>query len=115
MRLLLHRKKTTDTSANCECVWGDVFQPASIKKALENVDAVVHLAGIIEPYTEENPQLAYRFNVGGTQAMVDMIKEKGGNIPFVFPSTVAVFGACPDSNEPLHPDRTSCNPRTVYR
>jgi len=114
VRLLLHRKKATNISANCECTWGDVFHPGSLKKALENVDAVVHLAGIIEPFTEENPQLAYRFNVGGTQAMVDTIKEMGGNIPFIFPSTVAVFGACPDSSELLHPDRTPCNPRTVY-
>ncbi|UCG83513.1 MAG: NAD(P)H-binding protein, partial [Dehalococcoidia bacterium] len=45
VRLLLHRKKATKTSANCECIWGDVLQPDSLKKALEDVDAVVHLAG----------------------------------------------------------------------
>jgi nucleoside-diphosphate-sugar epimerase len=75
---------------------------------------VVHLAGIVQPFTEENPELAYKVNVGGTQTIVDLIKERGGSIPFVFPSSVAVFGPCPDATEPLHPERNLCNPTSVY-
>ncbi len=81
---------------------------------MEGIDAVVHLAGMVQPFTEENPKAARELNVGGTRTVVDLIKEKGGNIPFVFPSSVAVFGPCTEAVEPLHPDRTPCNPTTVY-
>jgi len=81
---------------------------------MQGIDAVVHLAGIVQPFTEENPQLAYKVNVGGTQTIVDLIKERGESIPFVFPSSVAVFGPCPDATEPLHPERNPCNPTSVY-
>jgi nucleoside-diphosphate-sugar epimerase len=81
---------------------------------MDGVDAVVHLAGIVEPMTEHNPELAYSVNVGGTRTLVDVIREKGGSIPFVFISSVAVFGPTPDATECLHPGRNPCNPISVY-
>ncbi len=113
-RVLLHRKRVKSFGANCELVWGDVTQPDSVRKAMEGIDAVVHLAGIVQPFTEENPELAYKVNVGGTQTIVNLIREKGESIPFVFPSSVAVFGPCPDATETLHPERNLCNPTSVY-
>jgi len=114
VRILLHRKRVKSLGANCELVWGDVNQPDSVRKAMQGIDAVVHLAGIVQPFTEGNPQLAYKVNVGGTQTIVDLVKERGESIPFVFPSSVAVFGLCPDATEPLHPERNLCNPTSVY-
>ncbi len=114
VRMLLHRKSVKSVGANCELVWGDVTRPDSVKEAMDGVDAVVHLAGIVQPFTEENPELAYRVNVGGTQTLVDIIKERGERIPFVFPSSVAVFGTCPDTAEPLRLDSTPLNPTSVY-
>ena len=70
-----------------------------LRRALEGVDAVVHLAGIVEPMTEHNPELAYSVNVGGTRTIVDVIRERGTSIPFVFISSVAVFGPAPDTTE----------------
>lgn len=114
IRLLLHRKKIKSPGANCELVWGDVMQPDSVRQAIEGVDAVVHLAGMVQPFTEMNPELAKVLNVGGTRTVVSIIKEKGGNIPLVFPSSVAIFGLCSDADQPLHCDRNPCNPTTVY-
>ena len=114
VRMLLHRKRVKSVGANCELVWGDVTQPDSVKKAMDGVDAVVHLAGIVQPLTEENPELAYKVNVGGTQTVVDIIKERGERISLVFPSSVAVFGPCPDIAEPLRLDSTPLNPTSVY-
>ncbi|MEE8469822.1 MAG: NAD(P)-dependent oxidoreductase [Dehalococcoidia bacterium] len=113
VRLLLHRKRIKSLDAGTELVWGDVTQPDSVKKAMEGVDAVVHLAGIVQPFTEENPEMAYKVNVGGTQTVVDLIKERGGGIPFVFPSSVAVFGPCPEAGGLLL-DGTPVNPVSVY-
>ncbi len=112
--MLLHRRKLKGMSAAVETIWGDITQPDSVKRAVEGVDAVVHLAAIVEPMTDKNPGLATRINVGGTRTIVDLIKDRGMSIPFVYISSVAVFGPTPDATECLHPDRNPCNPVTVY-
>lgn len=114
VRLLCHRKKAGSLGSDLEIVWGDITQPDSVKKAVDGVDAVVHMAGVIQPLTETRPELANRVNVGGTETLVRSIKERGDSLPFVFTSSAAVFGPCPDATEPLHPDRNPCNPTSVY-
>lgn len=114
VRVLLHRRKIHDLGTAVETMWGDITKPDSIKRVLDGVDAVVHLAAMVEPMTEKNPELANRINVGGTNAIVELIKDRGVSIPFVYISSVAVFGPTPDATECLHPDRNPCNPVTVY-
>jgi len=114
VRVLLHRSKPKGMGSNIEVEWGDIAGADSVRRAMEDVDAVVHLAGLVQPLTEQKPELARRVNVGGTQTLVRVIKEKDGHIPFVFTSSAVVFGPCPDTTECLHPDRNPCNPTTVY-
>jgi nucleoside-diphosphate-sugar epimerase len=95
-------------------MWGDVTQPVSVRRALEGIDAVVHMAGILPPVAYEKPALAAKVNVGGTKLIVDLIKERGGNIPLLFTSSVAAFGPTPDASQPLCPDKTKCNPSGAY-
>jgi UDP-glucose 4-epimerase len=114
VRVLLHRRKIKGMDTAVETVWGDITQPDSVKRALEGVDAVVHLAAIVEPMTEKNPELANRINVGGTGTIVHLVKDTGTRIPFVYISSASVFGPTPDATECLHPDRNPCNPVSVY-
>jgi UDP-glucose 4-epimerase len=114
VRLLCHRKQGRSSGSDMEIVWGDITQPDSVKKALNGVDAVVHMAGLVQPLTEAKPELATRVNVEGTRTVVNLIKERAEKIPFVFTSSAAVYGPCPDATELLHPDRTPCNPTSVY-
>ncbi len=114
VRVLLHRRRIKNPEGSLEVVWGDITQPDSVVRALDGADAVVHLAGVVQPMTEENPELASRVNVGGTQTIVDAIRERGGSIPFVFISSVAVFGPTAESAGCVHPDRNPCNPVSVY-
>lgn len=114
VRVLLHRRRIKSLEREMEVVWGDVTQTDSVRRAIDGVDAVVHLAGLVEPSTEHNPELAYSVNVGGTRTIVDVIRERSGSIPFVFISSVAVFGPTPDATECLHPGRNPCNPISVY-
>lgn len=97
-----------------EISWGDVTKPDLVRKALEKVDAVVHMAGILPPLADEKPELCARVNVGGTKIVVDLIKEKGGHIPLVFTSSVAVFGPTPNVNEPLCADKHVPCPKDTY-
>jgi len=97
-----------------EILWGDITKPDSVRKAIEKVDAVVHMAGILPPLADEKPELCAKVNVGGTKILVDLIKEKGGHIPLVFTSSVAVFGPTPSVNEPLCADKHIPRPKDTY-
>lgn len=114
VRLLLHRRKVKVLGKNIEIVWGNINDHDSVRRALDGVDAVVHLAGIVQPLTEEKPDLAQRINVDGTQTVVGLVRESGKRMPFVFPSSVAVFGPRPDLNECIQTDKVACNPASVY-
>lgn len=97
-----------------EIIWGDITKPDSVRKGLEKVDAVVHMAGILPPLADEKPELCAKVNVGGTKILVDLIKERGGHIPFIFTSSVSVFGPSPDAAEPISVDKTAPNPKGAY-
>lgn len=109
-----NRESVKELGRKAEIVWGDITQPDSVRKALEEVDLVVHMAGILPPVAYEKPELAMKVNVRGTGIIVDCIKEKGGHIPLVFTSSVAVFGPTPNATEPLSPDKNDPNPRGAY-
>jgi len=109
-----NRKSIKQLDGKAEIAWGDITEPDSVRKALQGADAVVHMAAILPPVAYEKPQLADKVNVGGTKTIVDLIKERGGNIPFVFTSSVAAFGPTPNASQPLCPDRTDPRPRGAY-
>jgi UDP-glucose 4-epimerase len=114
VRVLLHRRKVKGLGKNTEIVWGSINDPDSVRKVLDGVDAVVHLAGVVQPLTEEKPELAQRINVGGTQTVVSLVKERGKRMPFVYPSSVAVFGPRPELTECIQTDKVTCNPTSEY-
>ena len=114
VRVLCHRKAIKNIGSRPDIVWGDITDPDSVKRALEGADAVVHMAGILSPLTEEKPELASRVNVGGTRTVVRLLREQGKGIPFVFTSSAVVFGPSPNAAERLSPHRTPCNPTSVY-
>jgi nucleoside-diphosphate-sugar epimerase len=109
-----NRKSVKGLNGKAEVMWGDITRPDSVREAMEGVDAIVHMAGILPPVAYEKPELAARVNVGGTKIIVDLIKEKGGNIPFLFTSSVAAFGPTPHATKPLCPDKNVCTPRGAY-
>jgi UDP-glucose 4-epimerase len=110
----LNRKSVKKLGGKAEINWGDITRPDSVREALKDVDAVVHMAGILPPVAYEEPELAARVNVGGTRIIVDMLKQAGRQIPFVFTSSVAAFGPTPDASEPLCPEEHDANPRGAY-
>ncbi|MEE8373816.1 MAG: NAD(P)-dependent oxidoreductase [Dehalococcoidia bacterium] len=109
-----NRKSAGGLQGNVEIMWGDVTQLDSVRKAMEGVDAVVHMAGILPPVAYQKPDLARRVNVGGAKTVVEAIKERGGHIPLLFTSSVAVFGPTPDAKEPVSTARNGPNPRGAY-
>ena len=109
-----NRKSVKELSRKTEVSWGDITSVDSVRQALDGVDAVIHMAGILPPVTETNPGLAEKVNVRGTQTLVDAMKATGKRIPFVFTSSVAVFGPTPAATEPVSVERNAPNPKDAY-
>ena len=93
--------------------WGNLLDPASIKSALEDVDVVIHLAGIIPPLSEANNKLCQRVNVGGTKNLIEEIQNNINKPPIIFTSSAAVMGPTQDQEPPIDP-YTTPNPQTNY-
>ncbi len=109
-----NRKSVKKLCGNAEVMWGDITQSSSVGRALEGVDTVVHMAGILPPVAYEKPELAAKVNVGGTKIIVDLIKERSQRIPFLFTSSVAVFGPTPSATKPVCPTKNRPNPKGAY-
>ncbi len=107
-------KSVAGLNRKTEAVWGDITDADAVRAALEGAGAVVHMAAVLPPATDANPALAEKVNAGGTRVLVDAIRDKGGRIPFVFTSSVAVFGATPSSTAPVSVDGNPPNPGDVY-
>jgi nucleoside-diphosphate-sugar epimerase len=91
--------------------WGDVTDPASIRAALDGVDAVVHLAAILNP--EKAPDLARRVNVEATRSLIAQMEASSTARRLVFASSQGVFGDVQDRDPPLRVD-TPVSPTDEY-
>ena len=89
-------------------VWGDVTDPASVRAALDGVDAVVHLAGIIPPRVERAPDIARRINVDATRSLIAQMEASPTARRLVFASSQGIFGDVQDREPPLRVDTPVC-------
>ncbi len=88
-----------------ELMKGDVTDRAGVAKALDGVDAIVHLAAIVGyPACKKEPQVAQTTNVEGTRTLLDLRK---ADQKFVFASTGSIYGSIPNyicnENSPVGP------------
>jgi nucleoside-diphosphate-sugar epimerase len=81
-------------------VWGDLRHPDDITSAIKDQDVVVHLAFIIPPASEKNPDWARTINVGGTQNLVSALKSLPNPPKLIFSSSISVYGPCHDMKPP---------------
>ncbi|WP_232702152.1 NAD-dependent epimerase/dehydratase family protein [Halobacterium wangiae] len=69
----------------------DVRDRDALSRVFEGVDAVVHLAAVSDVETcEQRPGAAFDVNVGGTENVAWLCRERG--VPLSFAGSVAVFG-----------------------
>ena len=109
-----NRREIKALPGEAEIFWGDVARKESVRLAMEYVDAVVHMAAVLPPLAYENEELTQRVNVEGTRNIIEVIKEKGGNLPLVFTSSAAVFGPSPKAKKPISPEKNKPNPQGAY-
>lgn len=94
---------------NFEFQRGDVRNKEDLAKAVEGVDAVIHLAAIVGyPACRKEPEVSREINVGGTQNLVEIV---AGTVPIVFASTGSTYGKM---IEKVCTETTPLNPLSSY-
>lgn len=110
----LDRRSVKGLPKRTEVFWGDITKPDSIREAFKGINALVHMAALIPPTAYKDPEKTAEVNVRGTRLIVDLLKERGGHLPFVYTSSVAVFGPTPDATELLSPEKNAPHPQGAY-
>src|SRR5262245_9477586 len=105
------RKLVSGLDPRVRLVWGDITDAASLGTALEDVDAVVHLAAIVAP--DKAPELARRVNVDATRSLVELMEASPKAKRLVFAGSQGIFGDVQDRVPPLHVD-TPVSPNDDY-
>jgi nucleoside-diphosphate-sugar epimerase len=88
-------------------IFGDIRNPQDAENAVQQADAIIHLAAIIPPASKKNRELTMDVNYEGTVNLINAIKETGRSIPFIFTSSSSVMGPTQhqnrlvDRNDPL--------------
>jgi nucleoside-diphosphate-sugar epimerase len=86
------RKILQTISSQTKIVWGDLRNPDDVYRAVVGVDVVLHVAAIIPPLADHQPQLAYDVNVVGTRNLLAAIQAQAIPPRLIFTSSISVYG-----------------------
>lgn len=90
-------------------VEGDVTDAGAVRRALEGVDGVFHMAVLPLGPSVENPRLAHDVNVGGSLNVFEASRDAGVQ-KVVYSSASSVYGDTEETTDESHP----LNTRTMY-
>ncbi|MFX1398177.1 MAG: NAD-dependent epimerase/dehydratase family protein [Promethearchaeota archaeon] len=94
-------------------IWGDILNKNDLNNAVSETDCIVHLAAIIPPLSEKNPELARKVNVEGTRNLIDAARTLPIKPRFIIASSASVYGVTMDLEPPTTVD-TPLNPSDHY-
>jgi UDP-glucose 4-epimerase len=83
-----------------EVHWGDLRDVDAVRAAVRDQDVIVHLAAVIPPVSDEQPELAEQVNVGGTRNLIEAAKAQAKPPKFFFASSFDLFGHTADQPPP---------------
>lgn len=73
-------------------IWGDLRDPASVAEAIADQDVVIHMAFVLPPASEREPERAKAINVEGTRNVIAACQAQAAQPRLLFCSSVEVFG-----------------------
>ncbi|MDQ0594385.1 nucleoside-diphosphate-sugar epimerase [Chryseobacterium ginsenosidimutans] len=85
-------KKLSLFQSRVEIVYGDISNVSEVEKVSRNKDVAIHLAAIIPPLADINPELAYRVNVKGTENLIHALQKNSPQCYLLFSSSISVYG-----------------------
>ncbi len=86
-----NRKVAQRYAEKVSVVWGDICDRASVARAVEGQDAVIHTAALLPPISEKFPERAKAVNVEGTKQLLDVLRAQTAPPTIVYPSSVTVY------------------------
>jgi UDP-glucose 4-epimerase len=96
--------------SDIEWVQGDVTDPDQVRSAMQDCDAVVHLACVPLNLSQDDPVTAFEINGVGTLNILQSAYERA-NVDVIYTSTAQVYG--PGEQLPLADDHP-VNPNSPY-
>lgn len=84
--------KRVGCEGKVEVVAGDMRRVEDVARAVQGQDAIIHLAYMIPPESEDHPELARSINVEGTHMLLEAAKALPVAPRFLFSSSLDVFG-----------------------
>ncbi len=73
-------------------IYGDISKLADLEKIVFNQNYVIHLAAIIPPAADDNPDIAKKVNVDGTRNLVQLLELHSLDCFFIYSSSISVYG-----------------------
>lgn len=95
-RKIMKKYKNSDLRV----IWGDLTNYDDVKKSLQGVDYILHVAAFISPEADYYPEKAWDINVGSTENILRAIEELSlKNVKLIYIGSVAETG---DRLPPIH-------------
>ena len=92
LRTKKDKKFLREYEGKIEVIWGTITEIDAIKKAVKDVDVIIHLAGLVPPAVDPDSPLIEEVNFGGTKLLVEEFSKENERGVFVFLSSVAIYG-----------------------
>ncbi len=96
----VNEKVASKISDDFKLYWGDIRDKELVSKLVQGQDAIIHLAAIIPPFSELNPELSKEVNLTGTETLLRATEQSDSNPIFVFSSSCSVYGLTQDKEPP---------------
>ncbi len=86
------KKKFAKYKKDIAIEYGDISKFDDVEKVCHNKDFVIHVAAIIPPLADDEPELAHRVNTVGTENLVRNLEKYSPNAFLVYSSSISVYG-----------------------
>jgi nucleoside-diphosphate-sugar epimerase len=104
-----HNRVRAREFTELEVHWGDLRDPEQVAASIASQDLVLHLAFVLPPAAERDPEGAYAVNVGGTRHLIARCQAQARPPRLLFCSSAEVFGRT--RHQP--PPRRITDPRQI--
>jgi UDP-glucose 4-epimerase len=86
------KQKQLQRIGEFETIWGDILDSEVVTDAIKDIEYIIHLAAIIPPMSDQNPDLTFRVNVDGTRNIINAAEGSPKKPKLIIASSVSIFG-----------------------